>query len=230
MTQKEWEQYQIENSKHIIEHDTFDSNTVRYIGGLDISFSKTDANIGCAYLTVYDLKHKHIAYEDHIVCTLTVPYISGFLAFRELEHYSILLSRMKQVNPEMYPDIIIVDGNGILHERGFGSASHIGFAFDVPTIGIGKTLMAIDGLNEKEIKKTFKEQCKATGDFIKLIGKSGKIYGIGLKTANNVENPLFVTIGHKISLETAMKIVLETSIYRIPEPVRNSDIKSKLYL
>ena len=228
--QEEWVAYQISHAKNVIEYDTFDADSIRYIGGLDISFSKTDANLGCAYITIYDLQTKQIVYEDHELCTLTVPYISGFLAFRELEHYSLLLSRLKTMNVNFYPDIIIVDGNGILHERGFGSASHIGYVFDVPTIGIGKTLMTIDGLNEKDIKKTFKEQCRNTGNYLNLVGQTGKIYGVALKTASNVENPLFVTIGHKISLETAMKIILATSIYRIPEPVRNSDIKSKLFL
>lgn len=227
--EQDWEKYQIEKEKYIIKTDTFDKDKIKYIAGLDISFHKFNSNIGCAYITIYDINKQEIIYEDHEICNLTVPYVSGFLAFREIEHYSLLLKRLKINSPELYPDVIMIDGFGILHHRGFGSASHFGYEFDIPTIGVGKTLLFIDGLNEKEIKNKCKEICKIKGDAIKLIGDSGKEYGVALKTADNVENPLYVSIGHKISLETAVELVLKTSKFRIPEPIRNSNIKSKKF-
>ena len=51
-----------------------------------------------------------------------------------------------------------------------------------------------------------------------------------MKTSIEATRPIYVSIGHKISLDTARKIVLKLCIYKIPEPIRNSDIKSKLYL
>ena len=123
----------------------------------------------------------------------------------------------------------MIDGFGILHYREFGSASQIGYETNLPCIGVAKTLLMIDNLDERETKKQFRDKCKNIGDYLELTGTNGKIYGVALKSSD-VENPLYVSIGHKISLETAIKIVKETCIYRIPEPLRNSDIKSKLYL
>jgi deoxyinosine 3'endonuclease (endonuclease V) len=67
------------------------------------------------------------------------------------------------------------------------------------------------------------------GDYIELKGDSGTIWGVALKSCESSEKPIYVTIGHKINLDTAKNIVLKTCLYKIPEPIRNSDIKSKLY-
>jgi deoxyinosine 3'endonuclease (endonuclease V) len=226
----EWEQYQIEKSKEIILTDSVDIKNVVYIGGLDISFDKMDDSRGCAYLTIYDVKNQKIVHEDYKVCTLTVPYVSGFLGFREIPEYIELLEKIANTQPQYYPQVLMVDGFGILHHRGFGSASHIGYEMGISSIGVAKTLLFVDGLDEKEIKLRFKNECSKKGDYIELIGKSGKKYGAALKSSPSVENPLYISVGHKISLESAIQLALNTSVYRIPEPIRNSDIKSKLYL
>ena len=124
----------------------------------------------------------------------------------------------------------MIDGGGILPPRGFGSASHIGLETGIPSIGVAKTLMCVDGLNEKQVKARFKRECPEAGDHISLIGQSNKVYGAAVKSSDNVTNPLYVSVGHNISLETAVSLVTQTSKYRIPEPIRNSDIKSKLFL
>lgn len=225
-----WEKYQIENAKKVIKHDVFDKTTIRFVGGLDISFDKMCEDKGCAYLTVYDLIDKKIIHECHKICTLTVPYVSGFLGFREIPAYNELLDDLKLSSPQFFPELLMVDGFGILHHRDFGSASHIGYEMDLPCIGIAKTLLFVDGLTNTEIKEEYKKKCKNAGDYIELIGTSGKKYGVALKNTPSTENPVFVSIGHQISIETAIEIVMRTSIYRIPEPIRNSDIKSKLFL
>lgn len=89
----------------------------------------------------------------------------------------------------------MIDGFGILHPRGFGSASHVGHSLNIPTIGVAKTLMCIDGLNEHEIKKEFKSKCVLKGDYINLTGNSGKLYGSALKSADSSTNPIYVSIG-----------------------------------
>ena len=226
--EEQWKKYQNDNSGKIIEVDTVDISTIRYIGGLDISFDKIDPTKGCAFLSIYDLDSDKIVYEDHILCNLTIPYISGFLGFREIPEYMKLLNKCKTSN-SIYPDVIMIDGFGILHHRCFGSASHIGFDANIPSIGVAKTLLCVDGLEEKTVKADFKASCKNTGDYIKLIGTSGKTYGVAIKSAPLVENPIFVSIGHKISLESAIKLVTLTCKFRVPEPIRNSDIKSKLF-
>ena len=67
-----------------------------------------------------------VLYEDFEKETAEYPYIPGFLAFKEVPVYTILFSRLKESKPELWPDVLMVDGNGILHTRGFGCASHIG--------------------------------------------------------------------------------------------------------
>ncbi|QKF93765.1 endonuclease V [Fadolivirus algeromassiliense] len=226
----EWSKYQEENAKKIITTDTIPLSSIKYIGGVDISFNKADPSIACGYLTIYDIDNQKIVYEDYKQIKLTLPYVSGFLGFREMPVYTELLNKIKSNNPEYYPDVIMVDGCGILHQRGFGSASHLGYVHDIISIGIGKTLMCIDGLDEKLTKKEFQEKCKQKGNYIKLIGNSGKVYGVALKGAQDTLNPIYVSVGHKISLESAVDLVTRCCLYRIPEPIRNSDQKSKLYL
>lgn len=226
--EKEWEKYQIENSKNIITTDTTDVNKIRYIGGLDISFDKKNNSIGCAYLTIYDIKLHKIVYENHKLCKLDLPYISGFLGFREIPIYTIITDEIK--GKTFYPDVLFIDGFGILHPRGFGSASQIGYEFDIKSVGIAKTLMCIDGLDEIKIKSQFRKECHKKGDYIKLIGISNNVYGVALKTSDEAINPLYISVGHKISLESCIALVLSTCQFKNPEPIRNSDIKSKLFL
>jgi deoxyinosine 3'endonuclease (endonuclease V) len=224
---EDWDQYQLNNKNNIITYDDFNINNIKYIGGLDISFDKSNNKKACAYLTIYDFNTFTIVYEDYNICELEIPYISGYLGFRETPQYKILLNKCK--NTTYYPDILMIDGCGILHHKEFGSASQLGYELNIPTIGVSKTLLCIDGLSEHTIKKQFTEKCIKKGDFINIIGNSNKTLGAALKSSNNATNPIYVSIGHKISLETAIKIVTQTCIYKNPEPIRNSDIKSKLY-
>ena len=226
---KQWTYYQEENAKKIIKTDIFNINDVVYIAVLDISFDITDNSNrkACAYITVYDCIQKKIVYEDYKLCILTIPYVSGFLGFREVPEYLKLLTKLKETKPEFYPHVLQVDGCGILHHRGFGSASHVGFVTGLPSIGVAKTLIHIDGLNEKECKALCETTCLHVGDYNHLIGESGKLYGVALKSSSSADNPIYVSIGHNISLESAIKLTLKTCQYRIPEPIRNSDIKSR---
>jgi endonuclease V len=225
---EEWTKYQLDNAHKVIRYDFRQEKDIRYIGGLDISFDKKDNCRACSYITIYDVLENKIIYEDHELCNLEIPYISGYLAFREVPEYKKLLNKI--VDKEFYPQLLLMDGFGILHNNKFGVASHLGVELDIPTIGIGKTLLNVDGLHEKEQVNKFKKVCFNKGDFIPIIGASGTLHGISLQTTDNVLKPLFVSIGHKICLETARNIVLKMCIYKIPEPIRNSDIKSKLFL
>ena len=228
--QQKMENFQLENADNVILEDTFDSESVRYVGGLDLSSDKNDETRGIAYITIYDICLKEIVYEDHNTCELKVPYISGLLGFREVPEFVKLLDKVRNAHEEFYPDVLMIYGFGILHYRGFGSASQLGYETDLPTIGLGKTLLQIDGLDEKVIKEKFRNTCKNIGNYNEIIGKSGKTYGAAYKSTPDTSNPIYITIGHNISLETAVKIVSMTCEYRTPEPIRNSDIKSKSLL
>jgi len=123
-------------------------------------------------------------------------------------------------------DCILVDGNGILHCNACGCASHLGVLLDLPTIGCGKTIFAVDGINKAitdEIKEDFRDNNKKKGAYYLLKGKSGKIWGAGLKSGKDSNDPLIVSIGHRISIESAIHIVDECSKTRVPEPIRFVD-------
>jgi deoxyinosine 3'endonuclease (endonuclease V) len=206
-----------------------DIKKIKYIGGVDISFDKKDSNNACAYLTIVDFETLNIVYECHVNVKLDVPYLSGFLGFREVKYYLTLVDKLRKEHPEFLPDVIMVDGFGILHHRGFGSASHLGVLSDIPTIGIGKTILHIDGLNEKDIKCQSRKLAAEGIYTYELKGTSGKIYGMAYMSTTENSNPIYVSIGHKLQLNTALHIVKKMCKYRIPEPIRNSDIKSKLF-
>ena len=115
----------------------------------------------------------------------------------------------------------MVDGNGILHTRQFGCASHIGVQFDIPTIGVAKTAFDVDGLNKGVVDQICTQNLKASGDVAPLVGKSDKTWGAALKCTEDSKNPIFVSIGHRVSLDTAVCIAkLTIDKYRIPEPIR----------
>ena len=161
---------------------------------------------------------------------LTLPYIPGFLAFREVPFLKDRLDLVRKTKPNLIPQVILVDGNGILHTRGFGLASHLGVMSDIPTIGVAKTLFSVDGLYKNSQHLADIKSLKRAGDSFPLIGLSGKTWGVALKGASKVVNPVYVSAGHKISLSTAEELVFSCSRSRIPEPVRQADLRSRDHL
>ncbi|GAB4854083.1 hypothetical protein Ancab_022665 [Ancistrocladus abbreviatus] len=201
---------------------------LKYVGGVDISFSKEDPSIACGTLVVLDLQSLNIVYDDYSVVRLQIPYIPGFLAFREAPILLGLLKKMKEDTHPFYPQLLMVDGNGLLHPRGFGLACHLGVLADIPTIGVGKNLHHVDGLSQLRVRELLKDAaCKEVVD---LIGNSGHTLGVAVKSTIGVLKPIFISVGHRISLATAIKVVKLTCKYRVPEPIRQADIRSRDYL
>lgn len=134
--------------------------------------------------------------------------------------------------PLTFPDLVLVDGNGILHHREFGLACHLGTLLKVSTIGVGKSLLMIDGMDKKwlkdEIKKKyFDEKLPDVGSKVILKGSSGKVYGVAIRLGKKGVNPTFISVGYGINLESAERLVLDLSIYRVPEPIRQADFHSR---
>ncbi|TYI25768.1 hypothetical protein ES332_A05G071900v1 [Gossypium tomentosum] len=173
---------------------------LKYVGGVDVSFSKEEPSMACGSLVVLDLLHDlRLVYQEYTCLSLDIPYIPGFLAFRE---------------------VLMVDGNGLLHPRGFGLASHLGVIANIPTIGVGKNLHHVDGLTQSGVRKLLEaEENKAKG-IITLRGNSGFIWGAAMRSEQGSLKPVFVSVGHRVSLETAVEIVNMTCKFRVPEPIR----------
>ncbi|XP_022131392.1 endonuclease V isoform X4 [Momordica charantia] len=141
-----------------------------------------------------------------------------------------LLERMKKRAIHLYPQLLMVDGNGILHPRGFGLASHLGVLANLPTIGIGKNLHHVDGLTQSSVRQIIQSKGKDTDSIITLRGVSGCIWGVAMRSTVDSSKPIYVSIGHRVSLDTAIKIVKITCKHRVPEPIRQADIRSREYL
>jgi deoxyinosine 3'endonuclease (endonuclease V) len=125
------------------------------LGGVDVSFfSGSDSAVAVYVVT----KGESVIYQDSIKFQIQVPYVSSYLAFREIEPLTQLVIKQKRFHPNFTPEVILVDGNGIFHERGAGIASFLGVRTNMKTIGIGKTLYCMDGLNHTLVEGGLKEK------------------------------------------------------------------------
>ena len=143
-----------------------------------------------------------------------------------------LLGELRRTKPELLPHVILVDGNGILHPNRFGLACHLGVLSGIPTVGVGKTLHHVDGLS-KESVRTLASGIPAVGEHAVLLGTSGAVWGALLRTtapADGNFKPVVVSVGHGLSLRTATALVWRTCRHRIPEPVRQADLRSREWL
>lgn len=202
-----------------------------YIGGTDISFVKDDLVNACAAIVVVRLPGLEVVYEDLSMVKLTAPYIPGFLAFRESEFLIEKFKTLKKNRPEIMPQAIVVDGNGTLHPLEFGLACHVGVSLGIPTVGAAKTLYHVDGIaKNQEHQEKVKALLQKAGDRFPLVGESGRTLGVALRSCDKTTNPIYVSSGHNISLETAVWLVQLCSKFRVPEPVRQADIKSRQYI
>ncbi|KAK7098706.1 hypothetical protein V1264_002949 [Littorina saxatilis] len=238
---KKWEREQLELKKQLVTRDCpqvknilqairKDTGKTFYIGGVDISFIKGNNVDACAALVILSFPDLQVVYKRLEMIELTAPYIPGFLAFREVEFLVSLYQTMLRNAPQYKPDVILVDGNGQLHPRGFGLACQLGVLLDVPCVGVGKTLIHVDGIEENAAHKAKKQTLKKGGDTFTLTTDSGNTLGQALRSTDATTNPIYVSVGHKISLTSAVTLTLQCCKYRIPEPTRFADMCSREYL
>ncbi|KAF6298467.1 endonuclease V [Rhinolophus ferrumequinum] len=103
---------------------------------------------------------------------------------------------------------------------GFGVACHLGVLTGLPCIGVAKKLLQVDGLENNARHKEKIRLLQAGGDTFPLMGDSGAILGMALKSHDHSTKPLYVSVGHKVSLEAAVRLTRSCCRFRIPEPVR----------
>ncbi len=178
---------------------------INYIAGADISFDK-GSNV--VYAGIVVLKFQELEEIEHslVITEVNFPYIPGLLSFRESP---ALIKAWEKI--EVVPDVVVIDGQGIAHPRRFGIASHFGVLIDRPTIGCAKSLLV----------GRYDEPSEKAGSYSYLYD-SGEIVGVALRTRDNVQ-PVFVSVGHKITLEESIEIILQTvKGFRIPEPTRRA--------
>ncbi|NWI17777.1 ENDOV Endonuclease, partial [Crypturellus soui] len=216
----------------VIEEDTEPWQTepglagLQRVGGVDLSYVKGDDSSACASLVVLSYPALQVLYEDSRMVTVTAPYVAGFLAFREVHFLVEAVQRLQQKEPELRPQVLLVDGNGLLHPRGFGVACHLGVLTDLPCIGVAKNLLHVDGLAKDDLHREQIRSLQVEGDTFPLTGTSGNVLGmvswaqLALRSCSSSSRPLYVSVGHRVSLETAVRLVRSCCRYRIPEPIR----------
>jgi deoxyribonuclease V len=142
---------------------------------------------------------------------ISFPYIPGLLSFREAP---LLLQAFRGLR--RLPHVILYDGQGIAHPRGFGLASHMGVLLDVPSVGCAKKKLVGD--------------CEEVGLRAKSttpLKMRGEIIGAVIRTKTGVK-PVFVSPGHRINLESSIQLVLDTCRgFRLPEPLRRAHLLVK---
>ncbi|RNA31168.1 endonuclease V, partial [Brachionus plicatilis] len=155
-------------SIRLIETNGFQSEKLRYVAGLALSYK--DVETACACLVVLDLADGlRCVYKDCEMVKINQPYLAGFLAYREAPFLLERLDRLKRLKPKYYPHCIFIDGNGLLHGNKFGLACHVGYYSDTPTIGVSKQLFQVFGLEKnQEHKDRIKNELKKAGDFFEL--------------------------------------------------------------
>lgn len=160
---------------------------------------KIVAGVDVAYLMGYGIgasvlvnyKTLEAVERKYSIVRIDIPYIPTFLAFREIPP---MIKAIKKLDEK--PDIILVDAHGIMHPRRFGEASHIGVVLDIPTIGVAKS---------------------------RLVGEvrdNNYIYYKGETIGYRLDKKIYISIGHRVSLESAIKIVSHLTVHSIPEPTR----------
>jgi endonuclease V len=238
---------------------------LRYVGGLDISFVK-DTPIAVACLVVLDLQNAvkldedqqksktstrnaagnqnpyPVVYEDMLHCKMDVPYVPGYLAFREVEPLRQLIARIKERAPQFLPQLYCIDGNGLLHFRRCGCAVHFGALEDVPILGCAKKILAVDGMGrdttEKLVVDATKDPTLVPGtfsyrntSFVPLYGpNSGFLYGYGVLSGNSTSKPIYISPGNRISPRLAAMLAIRLAPFRVVEPIRQADLRSRRYI
>ena len=216
--QEEFLRQQNELRDRIEPIDKFDMNSVKLIAGVDLAYWKRgDDEYAVCCIVVIDEDTHEVVEKQHYSGKIEVPYMPGFLAFRELP---LILKTVELLKSN--PDIFIFDGNGYLHPRHMGIATHASFYLNKPTIGIAKTYFRVD-------KKTdYTEPDNDAGSYTDIV-IDGEIYGRALRTHKDVK-PIFVSIGNFVSLDTACTLALKLTDKEshIPIPTRLADLETHI--
>lgn len=180
--------------------------TVRTVAGIDLGYN--EAATECrAVVAVLSFPELSLIEAQEEIMPIQFPYIPGLLSFREIP---VLINAVEKL--ENIPDLILYDGVGIAHPRRFGIASHVGVVTGIPTIGVAKSILL--GSHAKLGNER--------GSTAPMIDR-GEHIGTALRTRDGVK-PVYVSIGHRISLPTALEFVLAcTPKYRLPETTRIAD-------
>ena len=196
--------------------DSFSADDLKTVAGVDLAYwQEGDTERAVCCIVVIDAASGEVIEKKQCDGVIDVPYIPGYLAFRELP---LVLKTVGLLENE--PDLYIFDGNGYLHPRHMGIATHAALVMGRPAMGIAKTYFRVD-------KKTdYTEPAEDAGSYTDIV-IDGEVYGRALRTHKGVK-PVFVSAGSGISLDTACNIALRLTSKEshIPIPTRLADLET----
>ncbi len=195
-----------ELAKRVVLRDDF-PKTLRSIAGFDVGFEDGGATTRAAAVLL-DAETLDIIDQKIARFPTRMPYVPGLLGCRELPAFLAALSLLDQ-----RPDLALIDGHGLAHPRRFGSACHFGVAADLPTIGIGKSIL---------IGTTKVELHEMRGAFTSLRDGTEQI-GWLLRSKIGMR-PIVVSPGHRVAMASVAGLAMRfITRYRLPEPIRLAD-------
>jgi deoxyribonuclease V len=194
---------QKEIAKDVISEDTLHKK-IESICGVDVSYRRNTA-----YCSAVIMKENTLDLIESVNTKSVVkhPYIPGLFVLRESEPILTTLKLLKN-----HYDLLLIDGHGVLHPRKCGLASYIGVLIDKPTIGVAKSILCGSIMEDQSVQY------------------DGTVLGFTIKKEGKKQ--IYVSVGHKISLTTAIQIIkrLIKKEEWVPEPLRIADLNSKNYL
>jgi deoxyribonuclease V len=189
----------------VVAEDRF--GPVRRVAGADVSYERLGDTLYAA-VVVLDVGTLEPVETATAIEEARLPYLPGYLSFREAPAIEKAFGKLGR-----RPDLLMVDGHGQAHPRGFGIACHLGVTLDVPSIGVAKSVLV--GRPEAPSGKRGSIASLELGD-----ARLGSV----VRTRDHV-SPVYVSVGHRISLKTAVRWVLKCGAgYRIPEPIRRAHL------
>jgi len=189
-------------AEKVVEEDFIEISKVRKVCGIDVAYRRINGvEWGIAAACVLSFPSLEVLEVKCAALEIKVPYVPTLLAFRELlpMHKAYLLLNLE-------PDVVFVNGQGRLHPYFCGIACHLGVLIDKPTIGVAKKLLCGEIIEEEDREYP-------------IVVYEGRIVGAYIKSKR-----IFVSIGHKVSLDTAYRLTLMclAGRYRLPMPLQKA--------
>jgi len=184
-------QLQEKNAGLVIQEDLFGS--AKRVAGVDVAYDGDDAYAACVVMEE-DVKVTEVGY---FRSKAAFPYIPSYLSFREAEP---AIGAAREVSGF---DILLVNGHGVAHPRGCGLASQIGLILDATTIGVATSMLIMEAGSA------------GPSPYLMI---EGRVVGARLGASRK---PIYVSIGHRVRLDTAVKIVGKFVLgVGLPEPLK----------
>jgi deoxyribonuclease V len=186
--------------------------SMKFVAGIDVAYFSSDEAVGAVVLV--DVQSMETVWTTTVRASVRFPYISGYLAFRELPVMLQAWDALRESGQRV--DAVLIDGNGTLHPRRAGIACCFGLLADVVTVGIGKKLLCgrvdLDGMTANDQRPVIDH---------------GDLIGIAVKCRDG-SRPIFVSAGNQIDVGSAATLAKQLmSDHRLPEPLQRADRMSK---